>query len=747
MLQKTILFLLTLCLPLGASAAYGDTSKLIGKPYAGDGLDKMEAYLDFPEDLTMDSSGNMYIADTYDNSLRKIDSNGIVSTVFGTGSYGSADTELALPHGVGLDAAGTPYIADTENSRILKIVNGSATVIGSGFYYPEDVEISGSNIYVLDTGHNSLKKIANNQTTTLTDDLNSPKKMVLHDDTAYIANEGTHQILSVNLNSGSTTVVAGTGSAGKNNGDCEDATFNNIWGIAYINGDLYVADGNGFDDFLRKIELDGCAVSEWASDSNMVSINYPSGLNYYDGYVYVINAGIGTIHRFNFSDPNDNETYAGKERFQNQDGKNGLTGRPWAMTLDKDKRILYIAENNKIKKYNLRSKRMHYIAGSSVDNYKDAAEEKARFSNPTSLVRAGKILYITDRWNNRIRTLNTDTKTAGTLSGIGDTNTSGDDNNGYQEGAADKALFNHPAGITRYGKFLYVTDSGNNCVRRVNRHTGKTKLIAGQTTAGFTDGTGSSAQFNRPYGITISKTGTYLYVADTNNHALRKINRKTGETTTLVGTGSNGYLDGILSKAVLSYPENLIYNDRKIYFSEVGSQMVRLVDLRLGVTKLVSGSGERGYYQGSASTSEFNDPKGLEINTRKHKLFVADSLNDIIRKIDINGEAPYADPAPTVTELAPQSLKYSDYPTGYAMIEIHGSNFANGTKAYLGKYELTTYVQSATSLAVNVPIGDMAYGYYQCKVVNVDGQSATLVRAFSAQAYAGTVPEVDYWVE
>ncbi len=742
--------LLAFFVPVATLAAYGDTSKAVSEVYYGDGKDKLKAYFDFPEDIAVDSNGNFFIADTYNNTIRKINtSTGKVSTIWGKKSYGAGDKQLGQPKGLDVDSSGNIYVADTDNNRVVKVSGSNGTILAEGFNAPEDVVYHDGVVYVLDTGNNALKKISSSgKVSTINSSLNNPKKMVIVGNYAYVANDGTHQIKKVKLEGGYTTTFAGSGDEGYKNGGCDEAEFRNIWGIIYVSEEesFYVVDGNGYDDYIRKIDKNTCEVTLFASDANMVSINYPTNLIEHDGYLYVINSGIGTIHKFNTQDSNDNESWAGKERFQNKNGKSGLLGRPWDMTLDSKNRIIYFTENNKVKKYNLLTKRVSYVAGSSVDNYKDASAEKARFSNPTGITKKGNFLYIADRWNNRIRRVNVNNQVAVTISGVGEYNTTGSDDNGYKEGDADEAKFNHPGDIVSDGgKFLYVTDTGNNVIRRVNRKTGVTKLVAGSGDAGFVDGTKKGASFNRPFGIDISANGKFLYVADTNNHALRKVRISDGETTTITGTGSSGYEEGLLDEAVLSYPEYLHFKDKKIYFSETGSHRIRLVDMDSGVTKLIAGNGERGYKNGSADVAEFNNPKGLLLNKKKMKLFVADSYNDVFRKIDVKGEAPYADPAPVVSKMQPKSLKYSDYPSGTAMVEISGSEFRHGAKAYLGSYELTTYVQSDTSLAVEVPIGDMAAGYYELKVMNSDGQYDKLLRAFSAQEYSGNIPETDYW--
>lgn len=789
--MKKLLFLLIVLLPTSAFASYGDTYTFLGQLYAGDNGPADEAYYDFPEDICADGLGNYYIADTYNNVIRKVDTSKIVTTAAGTGSYGdqngaTTQAEFSLPKGVACDDQGNVVVADTVNNKIKKIKSGQVTTIASDLNAPEGVAIAGNYVYILDTGNNSLKKVSLNGGTvsTITTKLNGPKKLDVFQEYAYIANSLDYQLVKVNLSNGSVSVVAGDGVEGNRTSSCERTEFREIWGVAVRNeNEIYVSDGTGniLDTsiagrgigFVIKIDLSNndCITTVFDDDKDMVSLNFPNGIDIYQNNLYVASTGIGVIYRYNLDDGADNEKFSGNERFGAKDGSNPLFGRPKTLVAKpKNKYTVYMTDNNKIRTYNIKTKKASFIAGNVVDNYPDddyewVKEDKARFSDPRGLAvsKNGKWLYVADRNNNRIRIVNLAEKSVGYLTGAGNVNSiGGEDDNDYQEGAScpnefdlnnsSCAYFDRPSGlaIDNNKHVLYVADTDNRVIRKVylrGAKKGQTRLVAGQPgVEGFVDGKKSKAQFKTPYSIALNSKGTYLYVADRDANAIRKIRIKDGKVTTVAGNDTNGYQDGLFANAKFSYPANITYKDHKLYVSEVGSQRIRMLDLELGVVKLVSGSGERGFKNGAREETKFNNPDG--ILAKKNALYVADNYNDIIRKIDIKGTAPYTDPAPEITSCSPQSLKYSDYPTtGYAMIEVKGKNFSYGTKAYLGSYALTTYVQSATSLAINVPIGKMAYGYYELKVTNIDGQSDKLIRAFSAQEYSGNIPNIDYWTD
>ncbi len=766
-----------LAVPLAGSAAFGDTNTYLGRPVWGNNQNRMTARFDFPEDIDATPNGGFVIADTFNHQIRRITAKGKVKRIAGSGSYGdkigkAKKAEFSYPKGVDI-TGGDVFVADSGNGKIKKVDGGVVTTLASGLNEPEGVRVHGNTVYFLDTGNNALKKVSVNggTVTTVTGSLNGPVKLDITDDGtyAYVANAGSYQVKKVDLSSGAVTNVAGSGTAGDEGGSCSTAQFENIWGVhIYDDNTLFVTDGDGFTDFVKKIDLsDGCEVSVFASDVNMLSLNFPRGITSYDGNLYPVGTGIGIVMRYLVSDPTDEEIYAGALRFNSKNRKPILVGNPKFLVFSKNKKTIYYSENNRIRKYRRGSKKSRLVAGSVIDNYNKTDSKAyvgkiARFSDVPSfaLSKNGKKLFVVDRNNNRIKEVVIKTKSMTYLTGAGKVNVSvgqsNDDKNGAacpnerDTGVSGCAYFDRPTGsvISNDGNFLFVADSGNNKIKRVTVRgatKGKVVTIAGSGTVGFKDGAGSQAQFNAPIGLALSEDGRQLYVADRDNQRIRRVDLASAnnDVSTYAGTGANGNLDALRQDAVLSYPEWITRAPNgDLYFSEVGSNSIRVIDVSQNVVKLVSGSGNRGFSNGSRFETRFNNPRGL-IATDK-KLFVAELLNDTIRSIDITTEPPYTYSPPSIIRAVPNSIGKEWFAGNSASIEVEGANFRNGATAMVGPHNANKlYVNSSAKVVIDMPIADMPAGTYTIRITNTDGQYYDAVNSLSIHQ-GGIVPDNEY---
>jgi len=163
---------------------------------------------------------------------------------------------------------------------------------------------------------------------------------------------------------------------------------------------------------------------------------------------------------------------------------------------------------------------------------------------------------------------------------------------------------------------------------------GTKALIAGhKTETGFEDGNGTDARFNTPYGIAVDGEGNVL-VADTNNHALRKVTLRCGTVSTLAGNGEAGYADGIGAAARFNHPMDIAVDAQgAIFVADIQNHCLRQVVPSTGeVSTLAGDAEEEGFADGHGATARFNGPSGVALDTDDH-LIVADSGNHCIRKV------------------------------------------------------------------------------------------------------------------
>jgi sugar lactone lactonase YvrE len=247
----------------------------------------------------------------------------------------------------------------------------------------------------------------------------------------------------------------------------------------------------------------------------------------------------------------------------------------------------------------------------------DGTGTSAGFDSPmaTSLTHDGNTLYVADTDNNSIRAVQTSNGVVTTLTGAN--------------------TLNSPAGVvTDSSGNLYVADTLNHAIRKVTS-SGVVSILAGNAgTSGSADGTGTAALFNAPQGITINPSGN-LYVADTGNEAIRMVT-VSGAVTTIAGNaGTSGHTDGAGTAATFNGPTALAADSSgNLYVADTDNHTIRKVVASTGVVTTLAGiAASSGCADGTSSTAQFNSPSGIAVDPQSGNLYVADTDNFTIRMV------------------------------------------------------------------------------------------------------------------
>ncbi|MCU0823775.1 MAG: concanavalin [Leptospira sp.] len=315
--------------------------------------------------------------------------------------------------------------------------------------------------------------------------------------------------------------------------------FNNPKGIAFDSTHMYVADFS--NNAIRKIDKTNGDTTHFAGSSvgaGVVCPGIPPDANCKDG--------IALDAQFN---------------------------GPVALTTDGNN--LYVLEliGNRIRKVSLANAEVSTLAGDgSPGSINSTTGINARFSSPSGITLRNQILYVVDRNNCTIRSVDTVTTEVTTIAGIPSVCTHNDHANG------SLATFTSPLAAVAYGNYLYVTDVGGHRIRRINLVNGTFSVdtIAGDGTPATIDGIGTQASFFDPHGITTD--GTTLFISEWVGQTIRAIRLSDFQVKTLAGDGTAQYEDNVRRNGRFNFPGSLTTDGIHVYIADDQNHSIRRLE-------------------------------------------------------------------------------------------------------------------------------------------------------------------------
>ncbi len=639
--------------------------------FSGDGGPGISAQINGPGSVAADANGNVYFTDVNNQVIRKVDSNGNISTFAGTPGVGGATGDggpatqaklgLHLGSGMAVDAAGNLYIADSLNSAIREVTvsNGNINTIagtigkngsaGDGgpatsamLYYPFGVAVDSSgNVYIADSFNQEIREVS--------------------------AQSHTIQLIAGTARSAGSTGDGGPAAA---------ALFNYPYGIAVDSGgSLYIGDFS--NDEIRKItagatptintivgniKLGGTLAGDGgpataAGMSGPISVAVNSGGSVY--FADLLNDRVRYVSQGTINE------VAGADHAQGDGGKATAAYLYFPQTIAEDSAgNLYIADtkNNAIRKVT--------SAGIMSTLAKVGAPQAVVVDNSGNayFTASNQIIGKVDSKGNLTIVAGTSYKAG--FSGDG--------------GPASAALLNSPQGLALDSAGnLYIADTYNHRIREISG--GNINTIAGSGapclspcgTGGFSGdgGPATLATLSFPYGVAVDSVGN-VYIADSNNNAIRKVT--IGTINTVAGTGGKpGYMGdgGLATAALLNGPLGVAADaSGNIFIADSENNVVRVVG-GFGFINTIAGNNTAGFSGdgGVGTAAQLYKPWGILVDPNANVLFV-DSLNHHVRKLVTTNPLV---PGPNSVVNAASFVHGGVVPGG--MATLFGSNLTTST--------------------------------------------------------------------
>jgi sugar lactone lactonase YvrE len=599
--------------------------------FSGDGGGATSAQLLSPSGLALDAGGNLFISDSGNNRIRKVTPDGIISTLAGTGTADSAGdsgpaalADLNYPIGLAADGAGNLFIADSSNNRVRKIspVGIITTLAGTGaggfsgdtatatlsqLDHPTGVAVDAAgNVFIADSGNQRIREITTDgnintiagngirgyggdggQATSA--EFNNPAGLAL--DSAgnlYIADSYNYRVRK--LEGGTITTIAGNGTAGfsGDNGSATSAALYLPISVSVeTSGNLFIADYVSLR--VRKVTgtgvistVAGTGIEGFSGDGGLAAsalLYLPTGVGVDSaGSLFIADSSNARVRKVTTGGVISTVAGSGNQGSGGDGGQATSAGlkAPSGVAVDASGN-LFIADylDQRVRKVTPGGV-ISTVAGTGVQGYSGdgGPATAAQLNEPWGLaVDASGNLFVADLVNHCIRMVTPD-GVISTMAGIGKPGFSGDGT------LAAFAQLTFPVGVAVDSSGnLFIADSGNHRIRKVNS-AGIISTVAGNGIAGFSgDGNpATSAQLNGPTGVTVDSGGN-LFIVDHRNNRIREVTSD-GIIHTIAGTGTPGFSGdgGPATSAQLSAPMGMaVDSSGDLFIADYDNDRIRKI--------------------------------------------------------------------------------------------------------------------------------------------------------------------------
>jgi sugar lactone lactonase YvrE len=649
----------------------------------GDGGPATSARLDLPPDVAVDGRGNFFVADAGNYRIRRVDAEtGIITTLAGTGALafigdGGAATSAGLssPRGITVDSLGRLFISDNFNRRIRRVdLNGSITTVagtgqegGSGddgpatsaqFSHPRGVAVDSlGNLFIADAFNHRIRRVdASGIITTVAGTgeadpsgdggpatsagLQFPNSVALdHQGNLFIADDGNRRVRKVDAETGVISTVAGTGESGfsGDGGPATSAQLGALRGVALDGqGNLFIADGENHR--IRRVDADtgvittlaGTGEAGFSGDGDAATsaqLSSPHGV-VVDGLgnLFFVDQGNFRIRRVGSDGVISTVAGTGEAGFSG-DGGTATDARfssPYDIAAD-GLGTLLIADggNDCVRRLDAVTGAITTVAG-RIDPEGMGPIGQAMLADPRTVVPGAPLSVFAGGASGTVQVLRHDVGWLEVVAG----------RYPQPEAIADRARFRNASfgsvggvAFDASAGLIYLTESTANRIHVVtivdpdDKHTWTIATLANEEgTAGFANGSAATARFRNPTGLFLDEAAQVLYVADTGNHVLRAIDVSGGTASatvsTVAGTAETLGFFGDYGPATagLMYQPQAVTRcaNGDLFVADTGNHRVRRIEPNGTITTVLGDGTAASSGQGApASTFPVNAPLGL----------------------------------------------------------------------------------------------------------------------------------------